>query len=268
MLTRVVSFLLLVLLGTAAPAGPPKGLPPRFATVDSIDPTLGVLRVRLFPPNAPTADPAERGVRSGFLVLGDFRVVRADGKELSGEQAVKLLIPGKVVFVAEGTQPPEAGWLKPLTGDTLILLVPPAPGSGAEKAAERRQMERLEQDIEQLKREIERPKRDHEWWEQKLKELERKPRKEAEPPTVRGVVKEDTSDDRLKISGGIDAGFRTGQTLKVFRIDPVPENSVYLGTVRVESVSRDEAVARPLKRMVQPVKPGDRVVSRIQLTSD
>ena len=134
MLPRVASLLLVVLLGTAvAPAGPPKGPPPRFAIVDSIDPKLGVLRVRLFPSDAATADQAERGVRSGFHILGDLRVFRADGKELSGEQAIKLLVPGKVVFVSEGTQPPEAGWLKPLRAAALILLIPPVPGPGPKR---------------------------------------------------------------------------------------------------------------------------------------
>jgi hypothetical protein len=133
MLTRVASLLILVLLGTAvAPAGPPKGPPPHFATVDSIDPKLGLLRVRLYPYGAATADQAERGVRSGFLTLEKLRVTRADGKELNAEQALKLLIPGKVVLIAESTQPPEAEWLKPLMAGTLIVqrngigLTPPA----------------------------------------------------------------------------------------------------------------------------------------------
>jgi hypothetical protein len=93
-------------------------------------------------------------------------------------------------------------------------------------------------------------------------------RGEDNPPSenVNGqIVGTDPTSDLVRISVGSDAGLTTGHTLKVFRLDPIPENSKYLGTIEILSVKPHEAVGRPVRRPAFPLKKGDRVATRIQV---
>jgi hypothetical protein len=110
-----------------------------------------------------------------------------------------------------------------------------------------------------------------------LKELERKvgsmPMKD--PPARREnfpaakiegrIVEIDKESKLLKLSIGSDAGLAQGQHLHVYRVDPVPEKSKYLGTIEVLTVRPTEAVARISKKMPASVvlQPGDQVVSQL-----
>lgn len=86
------------------------------------------------------------------------------------------------------------------------------------------------------------------------------------PADVEGrIVSTDASSDLVKISIGSDDGLAQGHTLKVFRFDPVPEQSKYLGTIEILSVRPHEAVGRPVSRPTTPLRQGDRVAARIQL---
>src|SRR5262249_41516929 len=69
--------------------------------------------------------------------------------------------------------------------------------------------------------------------------------------------------DLVQISVGSDMGLTQGHTLKVFRLDRVPENSKYLGVIEILSVRPHEAVGRVVRRTAYDVREGDRVASRI-----
>ena len=58
-----------------------------------------------------------------------------------------------------------------------------------------------------------------------------------------------------------------GHTLEVFRLDPIPAKSMYLGTIRILEVRPNEAVGQPIARPRVPIEKGDRVASRIALGS-
>lgn len=91
-------------------------------------------------------------------------------------------------------------------------------------------------------------------------------RGEENPPQVDiegRVVEVDANDELIKLSIGSDNGLEQGHTLKVFRLDPVPERSKYLGVLEVLSVRAHESVAKPLKRPLEHLQAGDRVASRI-----
>ena len=51
--------------------------------------------------------------------------------------------------------------------------------------------------------------------------------------------------------------------IKVFRLDPIPERSRYLGTIEILMVRPHEAVGRPTSRAPMSIRPGDRVASRL-----
>ena len=69
--------------------------------------------------------------------------------------------------------------------------------------------------------------------------------------------------DLVNISIGSDAGLAQGHTLKVFRLDRVPENSKFLGVIEILSVRPHEAVGRPIRHSAYEMRKGDRVASRI-----
>lgn len=90
-------------------------------------------------------------------------------------------------------------------------------------------------------------------------------RGEDNPPTdnIEGrVLAVDPEDNLVRLSIGSDAGLAEGHTLKVFRLDNIPEKSRFLGTIELLKVNPNEAVGKPLKPM-PAMQPGDRVASRL-----
>jgi len=87
------------------------------------------------------------------------------------------------------------------------------------------------------------------------------------PPTERvdGLIKQaDTASGLVKITIGSDAGLIRGHTLEVFRLNPTaPQQSKYLGTIRIMDLTATEAVGQPLGRMTMPPQAGDTVASHI-----
>lgn len=93
-------------------------------------------------------------------------------------------------------------------------------------------------------------------------------RGEDNPPAenVQGkIVSTDRAGELVKLSVGSDAGLQPGHTLKAFRLDAIPENSKYLGTIEILSVKPHEAVGRPVRRPMYPFRAGDRVATRINV---
>src|SRR5262249_16125289 len=91
-------------------------------------------------------------------------------------------------------------------------------------------------------------------------------RGEENPPAeqVEGRITQVYRDrDLVQISVGSDAGLTPGHTLKVFRLDKVPENSRFLGIIEIVSVRPHEAVGRLVRPTANDVRVGDRVASRI-----
>jgi hypothetical protein len=86
----------------------------------------------------------------------------------------------------------------------------------------------------------------------------------ANPPAenMEGLVAE-TLDGLVKITLGSDAGLKEGHTLEAYRIAAIPEQSQYLGMVRIRKVTATEAVAEPVGKMAAPLQRGDHVSSRI-----
>jgi hypothetical protein len=88
--------------------------------------------------------------------------------------------------------------------------------------------------------------------------------KNPPPDNVEGLIRQaDAGSGLVKITIGSDAGLQKGQTLEVFRLSSVPEQSRYLGTIRIIEVSNTEAVGQPMGRMAAPLEVGDHVASRI-----
>lgn len=83
------------------------------------------------------------------------------------------------------------------------------------------------------------------------------------PEQVEGLISRTDAGGLVKISIGSDAGLSKGHTLKVYRLDPNPALSKYLGTVEIIEVNAHEAVGRPVQRMNGPIQVGDRVASKI-----
>jgi hypothetical protein len=81
------------------------------------------------------------------------------------------------------------------------------------------------------------------------------------------VISWDPESGLVKVSIGSDAGLAIGNTLKVFRLHPIPEQSKFLGTIEILSVRPHEAVGRPTKPLSYPLRNGDRVASRLLLGS-
>ncbi len=86
------------------------------------------------------------------------------------------------------------------------------------------------------------------------------------PPAekIDGLIKATDNSGLVKITLGSDSGLLRGHTMEVFRINRNnPSQSKYLGRVRIIEVTPNEAVAQPLGRMLDVIKPGDNVASRI-----
>jgi len=89
------------------------------------------------------------------------------------------------------------------------------------------------------------------------------------PPleNVEGLIEAiDATDARsglVKITIGSDSGIAKGHTLEVFRLNRIPEQSKYLGTIEIIRVEEKKAIGRPVQRMLSPVEVGDRVASKI-----
>lgn len=81
------------------------------------------------------------------------------------------------------------------------------------------------------------------------------------------VVQVDEKGGFFTISIGSDVGLKQGHTLQVYRLDAVPDESKYLGTLEVLSVMPTKAVARMRGKPLLAVRAGDRVASRL-LTPD
>jgi regulator of replication initiation timing len=84
------------------------------------------------------------------------------------------------------------------------------------------------------------------------------------PDNVEGLIK--TTDPRsnlVTLTIGSDAGLSRGHTLEVFRLSSVPDQSKYLGTIRIVEVTATQAVGQPVGRLTPPPQPGDRVASHI-----
>ena len=84
------------------------------------------------------------------------------------------------------------------------------------------------------------------------------------PPqeNIEGLVRQ-SQGNLVKITIGSDAGLLKGQTLEVFRLSSIPDQSKYLGTIKIIDMSATEAVGEPVGRMAGPMQSGDRVASRI-----
>jgi hypothetical protein len=93
--------------------------------------------------------------------------------------------------------------------------------------------------------------------------LARSGNKNPPPDNVEGLVKAADPGGLVTVTIGSDAGLAKGQTLEVFRLSPVPNQSKYLGTIRILEVTPTEAVGQPVGRMAAPPKKGDRVASQI-----
>lgn len=88
--------------------------------------------------------------------------------------------------------------------------------------------------------------------------------KNPPPENIDGLVKVADKDGLVKITLGTDAGLARGHTLEVFRLNTTnPDQSKYLGTIRIIEINATEAVGQPVGKMVAPVRPGDTVASRI-----
>jgi hypothetical protein len=86
--------------------------------------------------------------------------------------------------------------------------------------------------------------------------------KNPPPQDIEGVVKK-ADGGLLLISLGSDTGLRVGHTLEVYRLDPRPQQSRYLGQVRVVEVQPTEAVCQQLSPFHGKAEVGDRVAARI-----
>jgi hypothetical protein len=97
----------------------------------------------------------------------------------------------------------------------------------------------------------------HDFWKSKPKTDE-----SANPPAgdVEGLIRAVEDNGLVKLSIGSDAGLAKGHTLEVFRVSPTPR---YLGRLRIIEVSKSEAVGETVGRMLDRLKVGDRVGSRI-----
>ncbi len=79
------------------------------------------------------------------------------------------------------------------------------------------------------------------------------------------IVEIDKESKLLKLSIGSDAGLVQGHQLRVYRLDPIPGKSKYLGVIEVVSVRPQEAIARMSKKRAAetPLQVGDRLASHL-----
>jgi DNA repair exonuclease SbcCD ATPase subunit len=92
-----------------------------------------------------------------------------------------------------------------------------------------------------------------------------KPR-DVNPPAedVEGLIREVSPGGLVRLTIGSDAGLAKNQTLEVYRLnDKAPEQSRYLGRIKIVEVSASEAVAQPVGKPTAPFQVGDQVGSRI-----
>jgi hypothetical protein len=88
--------------------------------------------------------------------------------------------------------------------------------------------------------------------------------KNPPPDNIEGLIKNtDPSSNLVTLTIGSDAGLTKGHTLEVFRLSPIPQQSKYLGTIRILEVTATQAVGQPTGRMASPPQAGDRVASHI-----
>jgi len=88
--------------------------------------------------------------------------------------------------------------------------------------------------------------------------------KNPPPEQIEGLITTTDPSGLFKISLGSDAGLVRGHTMEVFRVDRQnPLRSKYLGTVRIIDVRSNEAVAQPVGKMLDSIRVGDEVASRI-----
>jgi chromosome segregation ATPase len=90
--------------------------------------------------------------------------------------------------------------------------------------------------------------------------------KDLNPPAenVEGKIKEVGSSGLITITIGSDAGLAKNQTLEVYRLnEQSPEQSRYLGRIKIVEVGATEAVAQPVGKPVAPFQRGDDVGSHI-----
>jgi len=88
--------------------------------------------------------------------------------------------------------------------------------------------------------------------------------KNPPPESVEGLVKNTDASGLMTLTIGSDAGLAKGQTLELFRLNPAaPNQSKYLGTVRILEADHTQAVAQPVGRLRGAPQAGDRVASRI-----
>jgi hypothetical protein len=83
--------------------------------------------------------------------------------------------------------------------------------------------------------------------------------KNPPPENVEGLI-ELAEGGSVQLTIGSDAGLAEGHTLEVFRLSPNPK---YLGTIKITRVTAQKAVAQPVGKMTDTLKPGDHVAARL-----
>jgi len=79
-------------------------------------------------------------------------------------------------------------------------------------------------------------------------------------PNLEGIVTaNDANNGLIKINLGSDSGIDKNHTLEVFRLNP-PK---YLGTIRIMTVTPNEAVGKPITKPLAPIQQGHHVASEI-----
>jgi hypothetical protein len=90
--------------------------------------------------------------------------------------------------------------------------------------------------------------------------------KDVNPPAenIEGLIREVGASGLVRITIGSDAGLAKNHTLEVFRLnDKAPDQSKYLGRIKIVEVGATEAVGQPMGKPAAPFQPGDQVGSRI-----
>ncbi len=81
---------------------------------------------------------------------------------------------------------------------------------------------------------------------------------------VQGHISQVGSNGLVAISLGSDAGLAKGNTLEVYRLNTqAPEQSKYLGRIKITEVTATGAVAQPVGKPAGPMQVGDQVSSQI-----
>jgi hypothetical protein len=87
--------------------------------------------------------------------------------------------------------------------------------------------------------------------------------KNPPPEMIEGKVAMIDNSGLIKLTVGSDRGLQRNHTMEAFRLGSGPNQSRYLGTLRIIEVGPNEAVAQPMGKMNEPLRPGDLVASRI-----